>query len=110
MRNWNVAFLFFDIILNAIIATAHALSAGASAADVSAGDELFQKTFPKTKMLQKKCEIFHEIFENQGCFTKNLQIFHEMFHNYLCSIWKLDNLKIIYQGATQSLLGKSERF
>ena len=86
-----MVFLFFDIILYNIIATADALAAGASAADVSAGDELFQKTFLKTKMLQKKCEIFHEIFENQECFTKNLQIFHEMFHNFLCSILKLDN-------------------
>ena len=56
-----MVFSFFDIILYNIIATSDALAAGASAADVSAGDELFQKTFLKTKMLQKKCEIFHEI-------------------------------------------------
>ena len=65
-----MVFLFFDIILYNIIATADALAAGASAADVSAGDEIFQETFRKTKMLQKKCEIFNK-----------------MFHNFVCSIF-----------------------
>ena len=46
LGNWNATFLFFEILP---LLNADAQTAGASAADVSAGDKIFHETFQETK-------------------------------------------------------------
>ena len=74
-----MAFLFFDIILDNIIANADALAAGASAADVSAGGELFQKTFLKTKMLQKNVKYFMKYLKTNDALQKTFKYVMKCF-------------------------------